>query len=459
MRLSIQEIAVAIGAAVPQAACEIDHISTDSRDLSGSCLFVALEGERTDGHRYIAQALNQGARFAVAHKQPEGLTLQQQSQVLLVPDTMQVLLQIAALYRRKFSLLTVGITGSVGKTTTKEFVAGVLSKKYRTLKNQGNRNNEIGLPNTIFELDSSYEAAVLEMGMDRKGDISKLTAVVRPDVGIITNIGVAHIEYLKTRQGILNAKLEITEGMQDGAPLILCADNDLLSSVELPRLRVVRYGIDAENCAVQAKNLRAGKQGTAFEVQYPGGSCTVELPTVGRHTVYDALAAFAAGLELGVPVQDIADALAEYQPTGMRQRMRRWKELLLVEDCYNANPDSMHAALHALQELSCKGRKICVFADMLELGALQEQAHLEIGRAAAQTAQQLYCYGRWAQLYAQGAEQGGMKPEQIHCFTNAEQLAQTLRQQAQAGDILWFKGSHSMHLEHVLEQAFPEQDV
>ena len=243
-QMSAYEIAKALNAEYHGEDVAIDHISTDSRDLSGNCLFVALEGERTDGHRYVAAALRGGARLAAVQKPMEGLTPEEESRLLRVENTFYAPLAIAAAYRKRYSLLTVGVTGSVGKTT-KDFIAAVLSARYKTLKSQGNHNNEFGLPVTVFELDPSYQAGVFEMGMDARGDISRLTAVVKPDIGVITNVGVSHLERLGTRENILAAKLEITEGMADGSPLILCGDNDLLSTVEIPRLRVLRYGIEA----------------------------------------------------------------------------------------------------------------------------------------------------------------------------------------------------------------------
>ena len=332
-QMSAYEIAKALNAEYHGEDVAIDHISTDSRDLSGNCLFVALEGERTDGHRYVAAALRGGARLAAVQKPVEGLTPEEESRLLRVENTFYAPLAIAAAYRRRYSLLTVGVTGSVGKTTTKDFIAAVLSARYKTLKSQGNHNNEFGLPVTVFELDPSYQAGVFEMGMDARGDISRLTAVVKPDIGVITNVGVSHLERLGTRENILAAKLEITEGMADGSPLILCGDNDLLSTVEIPRLRVLRYGIEAPELDARAEEIVTGEGETRFVIVWKGGRYPARIPAMGRHNAMNALAGFLVGIEAGMTPEEAAEALSGYAISGMRQRVRLWNGIKVVEDC------------------------------------------------------------------------------------------------------------------------------
>ena len=318
-QMSAYEIAKALNAEYHGEDVAIDHISTYSRDLSGNCLFVALEGERTDGHRYVAAALRGGARLAAVQKPVEGLTPEEESRLLRVENTFYAPLAIAAAYRKRYSLLTVGVTGSVGKTTTKDFIAAVLSARYKTLKSQGNHNNEFGLPVTVFELDPSYHAGVFEMGMDARGDISRLTAVVKPDIGVITNVGVSHLERLGTRENILAAKLEIAEGMADGSPLILCGDNDLLSTVEIPRLRVLRYGIEAPELDARAEEIVTGEGETRFVIVWKGGRYPARIPAMGRHNAMNALAGFLVGIEAGMTPEEAAEArLAEYGFTDYR---------------------------------------------------------------------------------------------------------------------------------------------
>ena len=451
-QLSAYEIAKALNAEYHGEDVAIDHISTDSRDLSGNCLFVALEGERTDGHRYVAAALRGGARLAAVQKPVEGLTPEEESRLLRVENTFYAPLAIAAAYRRRYSLLTVGVTGSVGKTTTKDFIAAVLSARYKTLKSQGNHNNEFGLPVTVFELDPSYQAGVFEMGMDARGDISRLTAVVKPDIGVITNVGVSHLERLGTRENILAAKLEITEGMADGSPLILCGDNDLLSTVEIPRLRVLRYGIEAPELDARAEEIVTGEGETRFVIVWKGGRYPARIPAMGRHNAMNALAGFLVGIEAGMTSEEAAEALSGYAISGMRQRVRLWNGIKVVEDCYNASPDSMRAALQTLAAWPGASRRIAVLADMLELGNLEEAAHLEIGRLAAQLGVDLVlAYGPAARLYVQGAE--GARGQARHFETKAA-LLQALQGTLRPGDVVWFKGSHSMALEEVLEGLY-----
>ena len=319
-RMTIDEIARAVGCpgSYPGA---VDVISTDSRSLPEGCLFVALEGERFDGHDFIPAALRLGAAAAVAHERRD----YGPGTVLYVKNTQRALMEIAKAYRAKFSIRCVGVTGSVGKTTTKEMIADVLSCAYRTLKTEGNLNNEIGLPKTLFRLDRTTEAAVVEMGMQGLGEIAALAGVARPDVGVITNIGVSHLERLGSRENILKAKLELADALPDGAPLLLCGDNDLLSRVRIPRLDVRFYGIENPACGLRAKDLREGEGVTSFLLCGEFGELPVTIPCAGRHNVLNALAAFSAGLALDIPPEKCAAALREYMPSGMRQKVVHWR--------------------------------------------------------------------------------------------------------------------------------------
>ena len=455
-QMSAFEIAKALNAEYHGEEVAIDHISTDSRDLSGNCLFVALEGERTDGHRYVAAALRGGARLAVVQKPVEGLTPEEESRLLRVENTFYAPLAIAAAYRSHYSLLTVGVTGSVGKTTTKDFIAAVLSARYKTLKSQGNHNNEFGLPTTVFELDPSYQAGVFEMGMDARGDISRLTAVVKPDIGVITNVGVSHLERLGSRENILAAKLEITEGMADGSPLILCGDNDLLATVEMPRLQVLRYGIDASQLDARAEEIVTAEGETRFVIAWKDGRYPARIPAMGRHNAMNALAAFLVGVSAGMTPEEAAEALSGYAISGMRQRVRLWNGIKVVEDCYNAAPDSMNAALDTLDGMECEGRKICVFADMRELGSASEESHRGIGRHAARVADKLLVYGPQSHLYVEGANEAGLADAQE--YPDRPALTEAVRAAVRPGDIVWFKGSLLMNLEEVLRAVFPDEE-
>ena len=451
-RMTIDEIARAVGCpgSYPGA---VDVISTDSRSLPEGCLFVALEGERFDGHDFIPAALRSGAAAAVAHERRD----YGPGTVLYVKNTQRALMEIAKAYRAKFSIRCVGVTGSVGKTTTKEMIADVLSCAYRTLKTEGNLNNEIGLPKTLFRLDRTTEAAVVEMGMQGLGEIAALADVARPDVGVITNIGVSHLERLGSRENILKAKLELADALPDGAPLLLCGDNDLLSRVRIPRLDVRFYGIENPACGLRAKDLREGAGETSFLLCGEFGELPVTIPCAGRHNVLNALAAFSAGLALDIPPEKCAAALREYMPSGMRQKVVHWRGITVVEDCYNASPDSMRAALETLAGHPCTGRRIAVLGGMLELGAISERAHREIGAFAAEKGiDLLLAYGGNACYYRQGASEGGIPAE---LFDDKEELLARLREEIRPGDTVWVKGSRGMRMEEILEGLYKGEVV
>lgn len=428
----------------------ISAVCTDSRAIQPGCLFIALQGERFNGHRYIHTALENGAAYAIA-SEPGDYPV---GRVLMAEDTRHALLAIANLYRKAMDVKIVGVTGSVGKTTTKEMVACALSARYATLKNEANLNNEIGLSQTILQLEPVHRAAVLEMGMDAPGQIRPLALCAQPDVGIVTNIGVSHMEALGSREKIRDEKLSITAGMPDGAPLILCGDNDLLRTYSSKRLRTLFYGIDNTACVVRAKQIQSFATHTTFQLVFDGTCYDTTIPTMGRHHVYNALAAFSAAICLDVPPQDAIAALGAYRPAGMRQNIVKHSAFTVVEDCYNASPDSMRAALTTLAALECDGKRIAVLADMMELGSAEREAHLQTGRLAAQCADVLLCTGPIAQEYVRGAQEANM--EQAYWFANQEELFAQLKDVLQPGDTVWVKASRGMHLEWTIKRIYEE---
>lgn len=451
--MRIEEIAVAVGAELPASAGDgvIRAVCTDSRAIQPGCLFIALKGERFDGHAYIRQALEQGAAWAVAMDDGD----YPNDRVLRVKDTRQALLDVAGIYRRSLDVKVVGVTGSVGKTTTKEMTACALSAKYPTLKNEANLNNEIGLSHTALRIEEHHRAAVLEMGMDGPGQIAPLSRCARPDVGIVTNIGVSHLEAMGSRENIRAEKLSIADGMADGAALVLCGDNDMLRGYTSDRLQVLFYGIDNPNCFVRAKNIREFPTHTTFELLYDGMRLDVQIPCMGRHNVYNALAAFCAAVALDVPPQDAIAALAGYRPAGMRQNIVKHNAYTIVEDCYNASPDSMRAALTTLGKLECDGRRIAVLSDMLELGGVEQQAHTEAGRLAAQCGiDGLYCTGELSRRTAQAAKEAGLA--QTEWFGDHDALFAHLSHELKPGDTVWFKASRAMRLEDVIKRIYEE---
>lgn len=427
----------------------ISEISIDSRQISPETLFIAVKGERFDAHDFIADVQKNGAKAVMCHKRVEcGIP------VIYVKDTKKALLDLAREYRKSIENLTVvGLTGSVGKTTTKEMAYAVVSKKFNALKTEGNLNNEIGLPKTLFRLNSEIQAAVIEMGMSDFGEISRLTRTALPDIGIITNIGVSHIEHLGSRDGILKAKLEILEGMKKGSPLIINGDNDKLKTVNNKDYRIIYFGIENEKADVRAIDINEDGQNTEFTVVFGDKTQKVKLPTVGIHNVYDALSAFAVGLELKIEPEKIAQALSEYEPSGMRQRIKDINGIKVIEDCYNASPDSQRAALNALKSVKSE-RKIAVLGDMLELGDYSKQAHCDIGKYAAEKQiDMLFTFGEESKNITETAQKFGMD---AFAFTDKTVLFNALKGELKKGDAVLFKASRGMKLEEVIEMLYKE---
>lgn len=431
----------------------ITAVVTDSREVVPGCVFVCFPGARTDGHRYAAGAYRGGALYIVANHPVEGVPAER---TVLVPDSALAMVRMAANYRMLFSPLMVGVTGSVGKTTTKDFCYAVLSAFGNTLKTVKNHNNDIGMSKTLFELEPTHEYAVIEMGMSGLGEIERLARAARPAAGIITMIGVSHLENLGSRANILKAKLEICTGLPDGAPLVLNADDHLLPAASLPgRLRPVWFSAAAANTAadVRAVNIERSGDGTTFTLldkEY-GRLPTVTVPTLGVHTVRDALSAYAAATRLGLDPVRAAAALANYQVSGMRQNIVEHGGITFIEDCYNASPDSMRAALNVLRDTKGK-RRVALLGDMLELGSIEEQAHRQVGEWAADAgADLLIACGPRSKWMAEAAEEKGLAT--LHCQT-AQDVVNYLMENLRPGDVLLAKASHGVGLEAVLPQYY-----
>ncbi len=439
----LSQIASVLGATYNVDA-EFDSVCIDTRKITKGCLFICIKGERFDAHQFANEALELGASAVMIHTdiEPNGAYIR-------VDDTSSAMLKLAGYYRSQFDIPVVGLTGSVGKTTTKEFTHLVVSAKYNAIKTQGNLNNEIGLPQMLFQIDSTTEAAVIEMGMNHFGEISRLTRATRPTVALITNVGVSHIENLGSREGILKAKLEICEGLSEGAPLILNADNDMLKTVKDSKHRVIFYGVD--NGDFQAVNIKQNDSFTEFDVEYYGKSQHIKIPTIGIHNVYNALAAFTVGYVLDIEPQLCANALEGYVPAGMRQRVTQVGGIKSIEDCYNASPDSMRASIKALADI--KGnKKIAVLADMLELGEYSKEAHLSVGNMVGENKIDiLLAYGNDAKYYVENAKAGGVE---AYLFDDKQALADKLLQCASSGDVVLFKGSRGMKLEDIINTVY-----
>lgn len=426
-------------------------VYTDSRKPVKDGLFVCLSGERFDGHDYIKNAEEDGAAAVMCSKKADTSL-----PVIYVNDTRKALLDLSSYYRSLFDLTLIGVTGSVGKTTAKEMTALVMSSEKETVKTRGNLNNDIGLPMTLFNIEESTQAAVVEMGMNHQGEIARLTEAAKPDCAVITNIGVSHIENLGSRENILKAKLEITQGMKKGSDLILNGDNDLLSAVRADDFNVIFFGIDNKNCLVRAENIRAYHDRTVCDIVYKEKSYETVIPAAGLHNVYNALAAFTAGVRCGISPENASGAIKNYTPEGMRQKTTKKKGITFIEDCYNASPDSVKAGIDTLMITKAE-RRIAVLGDMLELGDYGEKAHGDCGKYAAEKgADMLFAYGEASRNTARKARENGMT--EVFEYTSPDSLASKLFETLKQGDAALFKASRGMKLENVLYSLYEKYE-
>ena len=421
----------------------------DSRSIEQGQLFVALKGVR-DGHDFIPNALENGAA-AVLCQHCDG-----DYPAIVVEDTRIALGQIAREERKRIGMKVVGVTGSVGKSTTKEMIAAVLGSTYKVSKTPENHNNDIGMPMSILSIPEDTEVAVLEMGMNHFREIAYLTNIALPDLAVIINIGTMHIEHLGSREGILKAKLEILEGLASDGTILLNGEDDLLWSVSRREdIPSVYFGTANEKCSIRGVNVAACGAELSFDVAAENEDFHVSLPLEGEHYVLDALAAVSAGLKMGIAPEKIADALEHFQNMSGRQEIFEEKGFTIIKDCYNAGPESMAAALSVLGKK--KGRRIAVLGDMLELGMRAPAEHYRIGRIAAEHADMVFAYGPNGQRVVSGAVTGGMEGRKARTFEDRGALVTTLKAIAKTGDVLLFKGSHGMHMELALEAFLKDE--
>lgn len=414
----------------------------DTRTLKKGELFVVLQSAR-DGHDYIPAAMEKGAAAVLCTRRVGDYP------AIYVEDVRLALGRIASHERMRLGMKVVAVTGSVGKSTTKEMVAQVLSGKYRTAKTPVNHNNDIGMPMAILAIPEDTQVAVLEMGMNHFREIAYLSHIARPDYAVIVNIGTAHIEYLGSIQGIRQAKMEILEGMSDDGQLFLNGDDIMLRRLpDRPTQKITYFG-EAGDCAVCASDVVSKDGQLSFTVEVGKISFPVTLPMEGLHFVADALAAVAVGLALNVPAEIIGRQLESFQNMEGRQEIIKTGDYTIIKDCYNAGPESMAAALKVLGAQN--GRRIAVLGDMLELGDCAEAEHYRIGRIAAENADLVFAYGTNAERVHIGTVTGGMSLAKSQYFDTHEALIAALRRAAKPGDVFLFKGSRGMHMEKVLE--------
>ena len=423
--------------------------NNDTRKLLPGQLFVVLKGER-DGHDFVPAALEKGAG-AVLCNHCDG-----DYPAIVVEDTRKALGEIAKHYRQHLGLQVVGVTGSVGKSTTKEMIATVLSSHYRTAKTPANHNNDIGMPMAVLDIPEDTQVAVLEMGMSHFGEIAYLSHIAQPDYAVIINVGIMHMENLGSQEGVLQAKMEIMEGLREDGKLLLNADDRLLWAQQDKLGEKAVYFGTKETAALWADEICEKDGCVSYTAHCKDSRFAVTLPVEGKHYVIDSLAAVSVGLALGVPQGKIVKSLAAFQNMEGRQEIFQAKGYTIIKDCYNAGPESMAAALSVLGNR--KGRKIAVLGDMLELGVTTPAEHFKVGRIAAQKADILLSYGPNSHRMCSGAITGGMQSNFVKAFTDREKLVNILRQMAKPGDVLLFKGSHGMHMELALDMFLQTEE-
>ena len=432
-------------------------ICTDSRETEKDSLFVALGGARVDGHDYIHAALSLGSECVLCERIPDALS-DRKYVALVVNDTLRAVGELAKAYDRRINNKKVAITGSVGKTTTKEFVAAVLSENLRLHKTEGNYNSTLGMPLSLLSMRNDTEVSVLEMGMSNLGEIEYLSRIAEPDIALITNIGSSHMEYLGSRENISRAKLEIVKGLKADGIVLLNGDEPLLRNrEELDGKRFYYVGFAAD-CHFRAQNVRYAMGKTVFDVCYNDKIIeNVSIPTMGNHNVYAAMFAYAVGVNMGLSDEIIIRGLHNFKPVGMRQNIYDIGGVTIIEDCYNASPESMKAAIRVLDEVvkqNGRGRMTALLGDMYELGANEGAFHEEVGlEFARRGGSALFTFGSLADMIANGAVLGGMQSEDI--FRNrdvrspeisGEMLIHALR----PGDALLVKASRGAAAERVL---------
>lgn len=445
-KISVKEIADFIGGLLIGDDVYIDAVTTDSRESKNGTMFIGIKGERVDGNDFAADFLKNGGSCAVVEKNIE---IPAGKCAIHVEDTKKAIRDIAEFYRTKLSVDVVAVTGSVGKTSTKDMLKSVISKSFNTLATDGNFNNEIGVPLTVFRMDSSYKKAVVEMGMSNLGEISRLTKIAKPQVAVITNIGTAHIGNLGSRENILRAKLEVLEDLDEDGIVILNGDDEYLwGARENITHKTVYYGIENKNADYVAYDVKSDGIGSTFKLKINGTEYKFGISVVGVHHVYNALAAIICGLHFGMSIEDITQGVRDFTPSGMRQKEIKIGDIKLIEDCYNASLDSMKSSLNVLSAMAENKRSIAVLGDMLEQGSLAESLHRQVGfYAAAKGIDTLVCVGKDAKYIADEAVNNEVK--NVFEFDTNNQASQFLREYVKYGDVVLFKASRGMKLEEV----------
>jgi len=440
--LSIKEISDAVDGKIicGDENRTITAVSTDSRLLNDETLFIPIKGERFDGHDFLGNA-----SAAITGRDVEPA---RGRAYIRTGDTVKAFGKIAKYYKAKYPLPTVSVVGSVGKTTTRDMVAAVLSEKYNTLKTEKNYNNDIGVPMMVMKISEAHEAAVLELGMSALGEIEYLADIVRPDTLVMTNIGMSHIENLGSQENIFKAKMEGTKFLTAENTVVANFDDAFLKTVgDYGDYKVLSYAVEAD-ADIKAENIRdLGFDGVEFDAVYRGVSYRVRLFVPGVHNVYNALAAFGAGVVHGVEPEAIVKGLMKTEFTSMRMEVKNAGNIKIINDCYNASPSSMEAALDVLSN-ETSSRRVAVLGDIFEMGDFAPPAHEELGKSAAKKADVLVCAGENAAYMAKGAEALG----EVHYFKTTDEAADAINGIVKDGDTVLIKASRGMHFEKIFNK-------
>lgn len=426
---------------------EFSKVVIDSRKIAKDDIFFSIKGENFDGHDFIEQVVKNGAGLCIVHKEGDYSSFEGKCNIVLVKDTKAALLELSAYYLKTLDIRVVGVTGSTGKTSTKDLIAAALSAKYKVFKTQGNFNNDIGMPLMIFMLDNSYDVAVLEMGMSNLGEIETLACVARPEIAVITNVGTSHLENLKTRENILKAKLEIASFFEKENVLIVNGDNDLLGGVKEENYKLVKIGIE-HDYNFKGCRIIINKSSIEFYVKEKGEAeeQLIKVPVPGIHNVLNSLLAIAVARQLNLSYKEIQEGIVNLEATSMRLDIIEEEAFTIINDSYNASPDSMLAAFQVVR--TYEGRKIAVLGTMKELGTSSKEAHKAVGKAARELGiNKLYTLGEFNEEYKEGFGVDNFK-----AFEKIEDLIESLRKDIENGDVLLVKASRSMKFETIVKE-------
>ncbi|MBQ6787377.1 MAG: UDP-N-acetylmuramoyl-tripeptide--D-alanyl-D-alanine ligase [Lachnospiraceae bacterium] len=450
--LTLHNIAKAVGGelfcAEGKEQLEVKGVVLDSRKVEQDFLFVATVGERVDGHSFIGQVYEKGALCVICEKAPENPS----GAYILVKSSFQALKDVARFYRDSLAIKVVGITGSVGKTSTKEFIASVLATHYRVLKTEGNFNNEVGLPLTVLRIEEDTEVAVLEMGISDFGEMHRLSEIAKPDICVITNIGQCHLENLGTRDGILKAKTEIFDFMKEDGSICLNGDDDKLITVEnIKGKQPVFFGRNEKHTIYATDCENRGLYGSKVVIHREGRSFEATIPLPGEHMIYNALAATAVATMLGLSDEEIQKGIASVEPVGGRSHIIREEHVTIIDDCYNANPVSMKAAIDLLS--MANSRTVAILGDMFELGSNENALHHEVGVYAAEKGiDVILCIGNLSRNMYEGSLSVDDSTSKSYYFVDKVTLLEQLGGLLQTGDSILVKASHGMHFEELLDK-------